>query len=90
MELSRRVNLNDFKLKKGFRQVFGTSVFGYLRQVRMEQARMLLEQARMNVTQVALNVGYANPSHFAAAFKGQFGINPGGVLKAARQTQSIS
>lgn len=76
LALARRVGLNDFKLKVGFRQVFGTTAFGYLHEQRMEQARQLLEERRLNVTEVACAVGYANPSHFASAFKRKFGVNP--------------
>lgn len=77
LALARQVGLNDFKLKRGFRQVFGTTAFGYLHDQRMERARQLLEERRFNVTEVACTVGYANPSHFAAAFKRKFGVNPG-------------
>jgi len=77
LALARQVGLNDFKLKRGFRQVFGTTVFGYVRDQRMARARQLLEKQRLNVTEVACAVGYANPSQFAAAFKRKFGVNPG-------------
>ena len=76
IELARQINLNDHKLKVGFRQVFGTTVFGYLHQHRMETARQLLNEQQMTVKQVARAVGYANPSRFAAAFRKRFGLNP--------------
>lgn len=76
MELARQVSLNDYKLKVGFRQVFGTTVFGYLHQYRMEKARQLLNERRMSVKEVAQAIGYANQSRFAAAFRKQFGVNP--------------
>lgn len=75
-ELARQVSINDFKLKQGFRQVFGTTVFGYLHQHRMEQALLMLRSTEMNVTQVAQSIGYANPSQFSAAFKKKFGVLP--------------
>ena len=75
-ELARQVSLNDYKLKVGFRQVFGTTVFGYLHQHRMEVARQLLAEQRMNVKEVSRTVGYANQSQFAKAFRKQFGMNP--------------
>ncbi|MFH7243796.1 MAG: helix-turn-helix transcriptional regulator [Spirulina sp.] len=76
LELARQVHLNDYKLKVGFKQIFGTTVFGYLHQHRMETARHLLHSRRLNVKEVAQAVGYANQSRFAAAFRKQFGINP--------------
>lgn len=80
LELARKVGLNDFKLKAGFRQVFGTTVFGYLHQYRMEKARHLLGEGHMNVKEVAQAVGYANQSRFASAFRKQFGVNPKSYL----------
>lgn len=76
IELARQVGLNDYKLKLGFRQVFGTTAFSYLHQQRMEKARQLLLEGQMNVKEVARAVGYTNQSHFATAFRKQFGTNP--------------
>ena len=78
-ELARQAGLNEAKLKAGFRQLFGNSVFAYLRQHRMEEARRLLRTRKYSVTEVALRVGYSNPSKFAAAFRKQFGIRPSAV-----------
>lgn len=74
--ISRTVHLNEFKLKKGFRQRFGKTVFGYLRQKRMEHARHLLIRGDATVLAIANQVGYSNPSHFARAFRDAFGLNP--------------
>lgn len=76
MQLARQVGLNECTLKRGFRQMFDTTVFGYLRQYRMEQARSLLMQGRMNVGEAAKAVGYTSPSRFAAVFRKTFGVNP--------------
>lgn len=76
MELARQVGLNDFKLKRGFRQVFGTSAFKYLHDYRLEKARQLLVSGEMNVEQVAFRVGFDSRSYFALAFRKKFGLNP--------------
>ncbi|MEH2177843.1 AraC family transcriptional regulator [Nostoc sp.] len=76
LNLAQQVNINDNKLKIGFREVFGTTVFGYLHNHRMEIARQLLQDGKMRVAAVANAVGYANPGHFAAAFKRKFGVSP--------------
>jgi AraC family transcriptional activator of pyochelin receptor len=74
--LARQVGLNDCTLKRGFRQEFGTTVFGYVGDLRMEQACYLLLQGDLKVEEVADAVGYANRSRFAAAFRRKFGQNP--------------
>ena len=86
LSLARQVGINDCKLKRGFRQVFGTTVFGYLNNYRMEQAARLLQANQMTVTGVAATVGFTNRGSFAAAFKRKFGINPR-VYQTAFQKQ---
>ncbi len=76
IELARQVGLNDCTLKRGFRQVFGTTAFGYLHNYRLEQARQLLEERRLNISEIAQAIGFANRSHFASAFRKKFGITP--------------
>lgn len=83
-ELARKVCLNDFKLKSGFKEVFGTTVYGYLQQQRMEKAKSLLESGYCNVSEAAWNLGYSNVSHFITAFRKQYGINPGQFMHSAR------
>jgi AraC-like DNA-binding protein len=76
MKLAQQVKLNECTLKQGFRQEFGTTVFGYLHNYRLEQARQLLETEHMKVSEVAQAVGFASRSYFATAFKKRFGVNP--------------
>lgn len=75
-QLARQVGLNDYKLKLGFRQVLGTTPFGYLRRQRLELAQQLLADSEMSVEQVAIIVGYKSRSSFTAAFCRQFGASP--------------
>jgi len=82
IELARAVGLNDFKLKKGFKELFGTTVFGYLFEIRMEKAKELLISAGQSISEVAHVVGYKNAHHFTAAFKKHFGYLPSKINKA--------
>jgi len=90
IDLARLVGINDCKLKAGFRQVFGTTVFGYLQDCRMERARQLLTASEMTIAEAAQAVGYANRSHFALAFRKKFGINPSVYRKRQRHFWQIS
>lgn len=76
MALARQVGLNDCTLKRGFRQVFGTTVFGYLHHHRLEQARSLLLENQLSVTAIAHTVGYTNLCAFSTAFRKKFGVSP--------------
>jgi AraC-like DNA-binding protein len=76
LNLAQQVEIHHMKLKQGFKEIFGMTVFDYLYNYRMEMAQNLLLENKMNVTQVAFSIGYSNPSQFAAAFKRKFGITP--------------
>lgn len=82
-QLSRQAGINEFKLKRGFRRLFGLTPYGFLREARLEQARRYLESGDMNVYEACLAVGYSNPGHFSGAFKRRFGVTPGGVRQSA-------
>lgn len=75
-ELATLVGINERKLKQGFREVFGTTVFGYLRDRRLEQAKELLLSGQIKVKEAAQAVGYASPTAFNSAFRKKFGIAP--------------
>lgn len=75
--LARMVGTNEFVLKKGFRELFGTSVFQYWKRLRLYTARELIQDKGLNVQETARKIGYKNPQHFTTAFKREFGITPG-------------
>lgn len=75
-ELADEIGLNLKKLKEGFKQIYGDSVFSFLFDYKMEVARKLLESGENNVNEVGLKVGYSTASHFIAAFKKKYGTTP--------------
>jgi len=75
-ELADEINLPINRLKEGFKQVYGDSVFSFLFEYKMEVARQLLATGSHNVNEVGLKVGYSTSSHFIAAFKKRFGTTP--------------
>jgi AraC family transcriptional regulator, transcriptional activator of the genes for pyochelin and ferripyochelin receptors len=80
-ELSKQVCLNEFKLKKYFRLVFGVSVFALVQEERLKRAKQLIFEGEKNISAIAYELGYAHPQHFQRAFKQQFGVTPGSLLK---------
>ena len=75
-ELSTEIGLSLKKLKEGFKQIYGDSVYSFLFDYKMEYARKLLDSGEFNVNEVGLKVGYSTASHFIAAFKKKFGTTP--------------
>ncbi len=76
-QLAREVGINQTKLKMGFKAVFGNTVFGYLQDIRMHQAKRCLLDTRLSVQEIGMLVGYQSTSNFSAAFKKTFGYPPG-------------
>ena len=74
--LASEIDLSLKKLKEGFKQIYGTTVFGFLFDYKMEVARKLLESGAHTVNEVGLKVGYSTASHFISAFKKQYGTTP--------------
>lgn len=82
-ELSEEIGLNLKKLKEGFKQIYGDSVYSFLFDYKMEFARKLLESGEHNVNEVGLKVGYSTSSHFIAAFKKKYGTTPKKYIQSA-------
>ncbi|OKS86583.1 helix-turn-helix transcriptional regulator [Mucilaginibacter polytrichastri] len=80
IELARKTGLNDFKLKKGFKELFGHTVFGYLFELRMDSAYQLLKEGK-SVGEVSEIVGYKNAHHFTSAFKKKYDLLPSQIGK---------
>ena len=76
IDISKEINLSLRKLKQGFKETYGTTVFKYLFEHKMELALKLLKDGENNVNEVSFKLGYSNASHFIYAFKNRFGITP--------------
>ncbi|MDO1450244.1 AraC family transcriptional regulator [Rhodocytophaga aerolata] len=79
-QLGKQFLLNEFKLKKGFKLLFGKPVFSFIQEQRMQYAKLLLLEKVKNVNEVAEMLGYVNANHFSAAFKKHFNISPSALL----------
>lgn len=74
--LSRKVAINECYLKKGFKEMFGTTIFDFFQSQRMEHAKYLLYEKGLSVTDVSALLGYSSISHFSTAFKKHTGLKP--------------
>lgn len=73
-QLARLAGINQTKLKSGFKVVFGNTVFGYLQDIRMHQAKRYLLDTQFSVQEIGIRLGYQNTSNFSNAFKKHWGI----------------
>jgi len=78
-ELSRIIGINEYKLKKGFKEMFNFTVFQYLAEVRLELAKNYLLENKKSISEIAFELGYSSLQHFSFAFKKKFGVSPNQV-----------
>lgn len=86
IELSKLVGLNEYKLKKGFKELFGTTVFGFIHKSRMSLAQRLLLGTDKSAKEIAYEAGYGSPQHFSKAFKKEFGMTPNSIRNTPDST----
>lgn len=76
-ELAGLTGINRTKMQKDFKELFGSTIYGYIAEERMKQAKhLLLNEEYIKVSEVARKVGYKNANHFSTAFKKKFGYLP--------------
>ena len=80
-EIAKIVGLNEYKLKRGFKETFQTTVFGYLTEQRLLLARRYLLDTDKTAAEISFELGYSTPQHFNNAFKKHFGSTPDSVRK---------
>lgn len=74
--IAREVSMNEQKLKKGFKEIFGTGLYGYLQNEILKIARIQVEETNKSIKEIAIRAGYKTPNNFSAAFKKKFGLTP--------------
>ena len=72
-DLASEIGLNLKKLKEGFKKIYGDTVYGYLLDYKMNEARSMLNTKKYNINEISIKLGYSTSSHFIAAFKKKFG-----------------
>jgi AraC-like DNA-binding protein len=78
-EIAQLVGLNEYKLKRGFKETFNTTVFDYLTGQRLQLANQYLLDTQKTSAEIAYELGYSTPQHFNNAFKKKFGVTPNSV-----------
>lgn len=75
-ELAQIAGMSETKLKQLFKQTFGSTIYNYFQQARMEEAAFLLKQGTHSVAEVGYELGFTNLSHFSRLFEKHYGLNP--------------
>lgn len=75
-ELALQLGTNQCYLKKGFKEMFGSTIYDFVQEQRMLKAKMLLMTTDFSVSQVADEIGFTSASNFSSAFKKYAGVLP--------------
>ncbi|WGT63005.1 helix-turn-helix domain-containing protein [Variovorax paradoxus] len=77
-ELAERVGTHEKRLSRVFRELTGRTVFEFVREARLSEARRLLAETALSVEDVALAVGFSSAANFSTAFRERFQETPSG------------
>lgn len=81
-ELSIKSGMNERKMQRIFKQIFGKSIYQFAISIRMNEAKTMLSSKEYSVSEVGYSVGYTNLSHFTEQFKKSFGTTPKSFLSS--------
>jgi AraC-like DNA-binding protein len=79
--LAHRCATNASKLKRVFKQVYQTTIYGYIQKLRLEEANLLLRKEPLSIGEIARRVGYRHQGHFSKLFFETYGVYPRELLK---------
>jgi len=75
-ELARQCGINECYLKKGFKAMYGKTIYEFREQERINKSKELLLTRTMNINEVASEMGYASHAYFSTSFKKITGMKP--------------
>jgi AraC-like DNA-binding protein len=80
-ELAHLCATNESKLKKVFKKVYKSTIYGYIQKLRLQRASLLLKDRELNIGQIAKMVGYKHQGHFSKLYFEAYGVYPKELLK---------
>nr|WP_319396159.1 AraC family transcriptional regulator [uncultured Desulfobacter sp.] len=80
-QLAKAAGMSHPKLNRCFKEMYGMTVFQYLRTERLNRAKIMLQEEGYSVTETAFQVGYDSVSHFSQVYKKQFGASPSASVR---------
>ena len=81
-ELAHICATNESKIKKVFKEVYESTIYGYIQKLRLEEANLLLREQLLNIGEISKKVGYKHQGHFSKLFFETYGVYPKDLLKS--------
>ncbi|MBC9797709.1 helix-turn-helix domain-containing protein [Sinomicrobium weinanense] len=86
-ELAHAIGTNEFKLKYGFKQLYGTTIFRYVQNERLSTAKLLVQNSELALKKIAMTTGFRSAAHFSRVFKEKYGHSPREFRKLFRKNE---
>lgn len=80
-EFALQLGTNEFKLKYGFKELYGTSVYRFLKNERLRKSKMLIQYSDLHIKTIAHMTGFKSIPHFSRSFKKRYGYTPSALRK---------
>jgi transcriptional regulator GlxA family with amidase domain len=77
-------------LKRRFKSATGSTLIGYVQNLRVEEAKRLLESGDMSADDISASVGYENFAFFRRLFRRSTGLTPGEYRRMFRPVSSAA
>lgn len=75
-DLALQMGTNEYKLKYGFKQLYGTTVFRFLTHERLRKTKTLIQHSSLSLKEIAHMTGFKSAAHFSRAFRDKYGQSP--------------
>src|SRR5690606_7861742 len=76
MDLAHTLGTNEFKLKWGFKELYGMTIFQFIKEQRLRKAHVLVRYTNNKIVAIARSVGFKHGNHLSREFKKRYGYNP--------------
>lgn len=75
-QIADSLNLGRNTFYKKFKSLTDIAPVEFVRDMRLQKAKILLDQGLDNITEIAYQVGFSNPKYFSTCFREKFGVSP--------------
>lgn len=77
----KKLGTNRMQLHRKMLSILGVTASDYIKQIRFEQAKLLLESTDMNISETMYEVGLSSLYNFTQTFQKLYDINPSDIIK---------
>ena len=75
---------NEYKFKRGFKELYAMTPFQYQKNERLRRAHVLIEHSNKTIGSIAKMVGFKKGNHLAREFKKKYGYSPTALRKSSK------